>query len=146
MGEYEDWSVQGHPVASYYFGGKRIVTEQTTPEYYTPDELLIWETLYQTVVDCFKIATKQYKHFHCMRWHHNSDAENILDTAREQTRGWVESDAFTDYVKLLGWEPEIAIPRLRLLLDGAATKEFLKEMEAFIKQIAKERDSRRERS
>jgi hypothetical protein len=58
----------------------------------------------------------------------------------------VGSDAFADYVKLLGWNPDIAVSRLTVLIDGLATPALLAEMKKLINQISKERDSRRDRS
>lgn len=150
MGDIEDWSVPGSHrtvVGGVYSPtGSRILSIQSGPDLFSSEELFIWEMVYQTIVDCYKIAIGHWQHFLPMRWHRRTEPENTIETAREYTRGWVNSGAFTDYVKLLGWNPDIAVSNLTILIDGLATPALLHEIKKQINQISKERDSRRNRS
>lgn len=121
--------------------GRPIVTEQNSVKLLESEELIAWEILYQTVVDCYKIATSQWRHFKCMRWHLQGDYKSILATARVEVESWIESEAFADYVYTLGWNPEEACQGVRDVLNGKRNS----VVRPLIKQIAKERDSRRNR-
>lgn len=139
LGEYED-GYMPLPKSLRRPHGTRIASESGI-RLMTPDEQVYWECLYQTVVDCYKIATGRAEHFFCMRWHDNKETERILTTARTWTEGWIDSESFADHAQMFGWNPDKARAGLREILDG----EHLEEAEALIKQINKERDARRNR-
>ncbi len=104
------------------------------------DELLSYECLYQTIVDCYKVATGQWKYFILMEWHRHHDAESILETARQYVRGWVESDYFSDLLMYFNYkDPAACVAELVGVLEGKRNTE-VKEL---LKQIGKERDARR---
>jgi membrane-bound lytic murein transglycosylase MltF len=109
----------------------------------SPEELLMWEELYHTVVDCYKIAIGHWKHFVQMRWHAQTDAENILCTARQHLEEWINSADFAANLKYMGFEPERAVTGVRKLLAG--DKRALETVRPMLKHIAKERDARRNR-
>jgi hypothetical protein len=106
----------------------------------TEEELLVQQLLYHTVVDCFKIAISEWRHFIPMRWSREKD--DILSIARRKTLEWIESDRFAFYAKFAGWNPVQALAGLRELLGGKCDA---LEIAALIKQIGKERDYRRDR-
>jgi len=120
--------------------GSKIVTKQSV-RLMDFEELIAWELLYTTVVDCYKIATSQWRHFRIMMWHKQHDHENILSTARKHVKNWIESDQFAFYLTVCGWEPEDALPGIRQVYDGKRNK----EVGTLLKQIIKERDARRKR-
>src|SRR3990172_10723793 len=135
MSELEDWStVHGSP---RHINGGPVISQQRM-KLLEPEELIIWETLYQTVVDCHKVATGKWKHFRPMRWHEGDDAVRIMATAKKKLGEWIESDIFQTYLKMLGWNPDKALTGLREVLEGGRVD----EIEDLIQQIAKERDAR----
>lgn len=138
MSETEDWSiVHGSPRCVH---GGPLISQQCV-QLFEPEELIIWEMLYQTVVDCHKVATGKWEHFRPMRWHEHYDAARIMITAKQKLSEWIESETFQDYLHLLGWNPQKALIGLREVLRGNRAD----EVEDLIRQIAKERDARRNR-
>lgn len=135
----EDWRVYGG-TSAYTPRGAKIVIEESV-RLMEPEELVVWEILHQTIVDCHKVATGQWRHFKCMWWHKEKEPERILSTAREYIKGWIESDAFSDYLHLFGWNPEKALVGIREVYEGKRVD----EVEALLRQIAKQRDARRNR-
>jgi hypothetical protein len=122
--------------------GVRIVPMEAV-RLFTTEELFIWEMLYQTIVDCHKIATNKWRHFRCMWWHGaNPENELVLATARAYTSDWIKSERFWCYVKLAGFDPDIAQSQLHGMLTGVYDKT---KIECLIKQIGRERDTRRNR-
>jgi hypothetical protein len=114
--------------------GRPIVTEQTCPDRLSPEEGLARHTLYQTVIDCYKIATGQWKHFIGMQWHDRKDSTRILTTARKHIESFIESDAFADYAAILGWEPDDAVVGVRAVLNGERSEEIAKLLKTMGKQ------------
>lgn len=120
--------------------GTPIVAEQSI-KLLEPDELIVYDIVYSTIVDCYKVATAQWRHFLPMEWHDKKDYFRILTTARRKLEEWIECDQFADYVAILKWNPECAKAGLREVLDGRRNA----EVKILLKQIAKERDARRDR-
>ena len=116
--------------------------QETDLKHFEPEELIAWELLYRTIEDCYKIATGQWRHFRSMHWHEQYDGAAILGTARKEVGRWVNSHAFADYAHRMGYSPERAVLGARELLAGRN----LETVEVLLKEIAKQRDSRRDRS
>lgn len=136
--DYEDWRVHGK--STPYIGGRPVVAEQTELSMrLEPEERLAWSVVYGTLVDCYKIATGQWRHFKPMRWHHDNDYERTLATARERTLEWIESEMFADYVALLGFTGTCASEAARRLLEGKCN---LKAIRTLINEISTGRNTR----
>lgn len=139
MGYWEDREI--HISSAYVPPHGTQIVQASTIRLLEPEELLAYDIVYQTVVDCYKVATKQWRHFKCMRWHEQNDFERILVTARRKVEEWLESDTLTQWIVVLGWEPEPSIRGMRDVLDGNRNG----EVADLLKQISKERDARRNR-
>lgn len=140
MTQYEDWNT---PVGARFYDHLRSYQIDSAPSIKLLEdrEIIAYELVYQTIVDCYKVATSQWKHFKCMRWHAYDDYERTLATAREHVEKWIESEAFALEVKLIGWEPEVALKRLREVLTGKHNH----EIKPLLVEISRQRDARRNR-
>ena len=78
------------------------------------------ELVYQTVIDCHKIARKQSHYF---KRAVNGDyrrrfKEKTLRKARQEVETWLNSDPFYFYAYALGFCPEQAIEHCYAILNG----------------------------